>query len=196
MTTAAPEIRPEEVPLASIAVLAEEHRLVAKALAVLEAMISRIGGGNAIGPHSSVALTGFIRGFVEGCHQAKEEQLFFPALEAAGVDPSAIRAAVSDHARGRELVANMAQTAKLQSLIERGLFVEAAQRYIVLVRSHMAREEAGLFRLATDALRGEKDAALVRAFEQHDAALGTGAHARHLDTLNGLSHEFFNSGRH
>jgi hemerythrin-like domain-containing protein len=135
-------------------VLRDEHRVILRALELVERAIAP-----ADGPVADLwwtDLVAWLRAFADENHHAKEEQALFPALVKAGVpvEGGPVGVMLDEHAQGRALVAAMAGA--------RGAArVAAARQYIALLRAHIDKENDVLFPLA-DAVVDERLMATVR----------------------------------
>ncbi len=205
MTSTAPEqpsggeLQPTRQPLVSTAILMKEHAQIRIALAVLETMASRLAGRERISPASPATIVYFLRRFADHCHHAKEEQVLFPALEAAGIrrHGGPIGVMMSEHERGRAMLSALSDAAnQIDVEGQRSRFVAVAGEYAALLNAHIAKEENVLFGLAQKALPMNEDARIASAFEEHETeSMEPGEHEELEALLRALAHEFLNSGR-
>ncbi|MBM4388754.1 MAG: hemerythrin domain-containing protein, partial [Deltaproteobacteria bacterium] len=65
--------------------LSQDHQVILQMLKVIEGMAKRIGSGQDVEIEHLDGVVEFIRAFADKCHHAKEENLLFPAMEAAGI---------------------------------------------------------------------------------------------------------------
>jgi hemerythrin-like domain-containing protein len=145
-------------------VLRDEHRVIVRALDLLE---RAIGPGAAIGDGWWEAVVDWLRGFADRNHHAKEEQSLFPAMLKAGVpsEGGPISVMLDEHAQGRALIAAMADGAGPAR-------TAAARDYVALLRAHIDKENEVLFPLA-DAVIDERLMQVVsREFEGVEIELG------------------------
>ncbi|HSE06805.1 MAG TPA: hemerythrin domain-containing protein [Methylomirabilota bacterium] len=158
--------------------LREEHRVILRALVLVEAVADRPSGDVAIPTGWWEALLEWLRAFADRNHHAKEETYLFPALAQAGVPAAGgpVGVMLEEHAEGRALIRAMAE-----SRGERR--VEAARRYVHLLRDHIDKENAVLFPLAEAVLDAPGQAQLARAFEKVEAEQGSTASREHAEVL-------------
>jgi hemerythrin-like domain-containing protein len=109
-----------------------------------------------------------IRNYADGLHHAKEENLFFPALESKGFSPVSGPVAVMlhEHEQGRNFVKGIAESLesyKKGNLTVKDEIYRNMSGYAELLNNHIAKENNILFRLADKALSDdEQDDLLVR----------------------------------
>ena len=88
--------------------LRDEHRVILKALDVLEAATDRLAAGSPVPEAAWSALLDWCVHFADARHHAKEERLLFPALEAGGLGSGGpIAVMLEEHEMGRRLVRGM-----------------------------------------------------------------------------------------
>ena len=69
----------------SIDRLVKEHDLIERALTLLESSANQLESGQPVPPDFPSWAAEFFRQFADGCHHAKEEDLFFPLLKERGI---------------------------------------------------------------------------------------------------------------
>ncbi len=133
--------------------LRREHEQILLSLAVLEGFCEDIGGGT-LPPEADLrGCVAFLRDFADRVHHAKEEQVLFPALAAAGIGQrdGAVRALEAEHALARDLTREM--DLALSSGPDYLTFAHAARTCSSLLRAHIRKEDGQLFPAAEAALR-------------------------------------------
>lgn len=115
------------------------------------------------------SMVDFLKLFAEKCYRGKEEGLFFPALEEAGVKNKngPIGQMLLEHAQGRKYVALMAESLADHSIKEHDL-ITAATDYVDLLRAHINKENKGLFPLADAKIPADKQTELLTLFEEFE----------------------------
>ena len=158
--------------------LMDEHRVIEKVLAALEAAAQRDL------PFSFYEqAVDFIVHFADGCHHAKEEDRLFPALERKGIprEQGPIGVMCSEHEESRGMVKEMRGAIQRQ---DRDTLKRISLDYVALLRGHIMKEDNVLFpmgrmQLDTDDLRKLR----ARFDEVSD---GGGTERRYTDLANVL----------
>ena len=150
--------------------LREEHRVILRALALLEVAATRLGTGPTLRDGLWEELLDWLRAFADRNHHAKEEQYLFPALGEAGVPTHGgpVSVMLEEHTEGRALLQAMAV-----GPLERR--VETAQRYGQLLRDHIDKENGVLLPLAEAVLDPQGQLLVARGFEKVEMEQGPAA---------------------
>jgi hemerythrin-like domain-containing protein len=179
----------------AIQVLEAEHQVILKAagsMAVLADSFESHGMGDLQLLRDLVA---FMRGYVDGCHHAKEEAVLFPALEAHGVPTQGcpIGALLHEHQKGRTL------TSELDSALQdyangkqdtaRRTVVRCLRDLAVLLPSHTWKEDYLLFPMTHKVLSAAEIEALEPKFEAVETQAGREAHQRFEEIAERLHQE-------
>jgi len=157
-------------------VLREEHRVILRALGVLETAAARLAGGRPLPEGWWPEIIWWLRAFADKNHHAKEETSLFPAMVKAGV-PSVggpIEVMLEEHQRGRALVRAM-------EAAEPAARAAKAREYVTLLREHIEKENGVLFPLADAVLDEAAQRALQREFEALEAEQGRDASIPHAE---------------
>ena len=143
-------------------VLRDEHAVILRALDVLEAAARRLTSGAALPDRWWPEIIDWLRGFADRNHHAKEERALFPAMVKAGVPEQGgpIGVMLAEHAEGRALIQAMATEPATP-----GERAASAQRYVQLLRAHIAKENDVLFMIADSVLEPATQAAVAREFD-------------------------------
>lgn len=163
-------------------ILKDEHRVIERVLDAVE----RLAAQDRIDGEAFRQAVDFLRNFADGCHHAKEENELFPRMEAAGIprEGGPIGCMLDDHARGRTLIARMAEnvpSAAAGDLAARSALRTAAADYIDLLRKHIWKEDHVLFELADRALVcGDRNAMLAGFDRTEQSAANAGKHERYV----------------
>jgi len=129
-----------------VAILAEEHALILRAVDLLERGLARLEAGTSRGGPFFAALVEFFQVFADRYHHGKEEGILFPFMVAEMDYPQKsgpVAVLSSDHTAGRACVRAMAaaaarleaEPAATAELLEHGLV------YAALLRAHIDRED-------------------------------------------------------
>ncbi|MBN8218378.1 MAG: hemerythrin domain-containing protein [Spirochaetes bacterium] len=171
--------------ISAVSILSGEHRVILQVIQALVAMADRAEKENAIPlDHASQALE-VLRNFADKCHHGKEENILFPALDAAvpGFGPTQVMRA--DHVEGRAFIQGVAAAVDGGDVAK---FVQNAHGYAGLLRSHIEKEDGILFPMAMQILRAEQHGEILDAYRaiEHDD-MGDGTHERMLGLADSLA---------
>ena len=157
-------------------VLREEHRVILRALIVLESAVDRLAHGRALPDGWWERLIQFLRTFADANHHAKEEGYLFPALVEAGVPSSGgpVSVMLAEHTDGRAFIHKMQDDDPSHR-------VEAAKRYLHLLREHIEKENSVLFPLAEAVLGEVASGRLDEEFARVEARGESGASIEHAE---------------
>jgi len=176
--------------------LVDEHGHIKQMLNVLEAASARLEAGNKVDPAHLGRMVDFIRLFADKCHHGKEEDLLFPAMEAAGIPRQGgpIGVMLSEHTLGRSYVKGMAEAAAGCKSGHKGAalsFAENARGYAALLRRHIDKEDNVLYPMAEARIPQSRQRELLASFEKVESdIIGRGRHDELLATLEELSRTY------
>ena len=158
--------------------LRNEHRVILRALVLLEVAAARLSAGQPLRDGLWEELLDWFRTFADRNHHAKEEQHLFPALGEAGVPTHGgpVSVMLDEHTEGRALLQAMAAGAM-------GRRVEAARLYGQLLRDHIDKENGVLLPLAETVLDPQSQLLVARGFEKIEMELGPVAVLEHAEAL-------------
>jgi DUF438 domain-containing protein len=161
--------------------LKQDHEVTERVFAAMEARFSSAEGP---APEQVGLLIDYLQGYVDECHNQKEELHLFPRLEAGGLPrhggPLAVM--LQEHERAEELLARLVPLGsayaagdrkKLQQL--RAVFGE----YAALCKDHFWKENDILYPIAMRVLDDAQAAEVVAGIEAVEAALGADTRARY-----------------
>ncbi len=156
--------------------LREEHRVILRALVLVELAADRLSGGGTLPSGWWDALLEWLRAFADRNHHAKEETYLFPALAEAGVPAAGgpVGVMLEEHTEGRALIRAMGEGHGERR-------VDAARRYVHLLREHIDKENGVLFPLTEAVLDPSGQTQLARAFEKVEAEQGAAASSEHAE---------------
>jgi len=172
--------------------LKKEHRAVKTAMVILDTICGRIETDQPFETEHLDQLLEFIRVFTDTCHHGKEEDILFPALEAAGVPKEAgpIMVMLQEHETMRGYIRGFAGGLERyktgdESAVDQ--IVENVRAYLQWLESHIDKEENILFAIADVHLDAAKQEALYREFEElEEERIGHGVHEQFHETLHAL----------
>ena len=159
-----------------IEVLADEHRVILHAAALLERRLDALDdGGQALDRQWFHDMLDFLRTFADRRHHGKEEQLLFP-LMAEQLDypreAGPIAVLTADHGTARALVRAMAEALGVpDSHSAAACLVKDGRNYVRLLRAHIDREDDKVFPTVEDMLDADDALRSEAAFTQFEATL-------------------------
>jgi hemerythrin-like domain-containing protein len=156
------------------AVMVEEHKLILRMIALVEANTRRLEVGRFDEWDFYLDAVDFIRNYADRFHHAKEEDVLFQALVANGMPAqnSPVAAMLMAHDQGRAYVRGMeegATTALAGDRAQVAEIVRNAYGYIALLRDHIDKEDNILYKLAERILPEEARPAMVAAYHAAEA---------------------------
>ena len=173
--------------------LKTEHEGILTMLRILEKICQQGSTSGSIPKERLEQIIEFLKVFVDRCHHGKEEEALFPALEEAGIskEHGPIGVMLEEHRKGRELVREM--TEALSGLREDSqesmqAFRDASQRYILLLRQHIDKENHVLFPMGDHRLSPATQRRIEQQFEQLEKEkIGEGKHESYHRLMNSLA---------
>lgn len=172
--------------------LRAEHEGILHGLHILERM-EQAAREKGIADMGDVAgMIHFLRLFADKCHHGKEEDLFFPALERAGIrkEGGPIGQMLLEHSEGRGYIAEMVASAEGHAL-DANRFAAAARGYVTLLRSHIDKENTILFPAGDRMIPEEEQDELLGEFEEfEETVMGKGTHEKLHKTLEQLGEKY------
>ena len=181
-------------------ILTEEHNCVKVILRVLDVMCVKLKAGEKVEPGHIEGAVDFIKNFADRAHHMKEEDLLFPAMEAAGVskEKSLVDAITTEHDLGRGHVRGLTDALSLYSIGDNGaglMIAENAAKYVKLIKDHIAREEDIVFPLADRHLSDDSQRDLAARFDKIDKdVIGEARRQEFMEILSTLKGAYLGEG--
>ncbi len=176
--------------------LRNEHEGIKLMMRILEKLCGKLDAGEAVDPEHLEKITEFLRVFADKCHHGKEEDLLFPAMEAAGIprEGGPIGVMLLEHDKGRGYIMGMADAvAKYKRGDNKAAPVIAsnARNYISLLTQHIEKENRVLFPMADAHLSEERQESMFEEFEKIEVEkIGVGKHEEFHRLLDDLAETY------
>lgn len=162
--------------------LRDEHKGVLLMLAILEKVSIKFSTEGSLDKEHLEGMLEFFSVFVDKCHHGKEEDLLFPAYEAAGIPNKngPIGAMLAEHVEGRGYIKGMTEAFngfKKGENFSGTRIVENATKYIALLKQHIQKEDTVLYPMGDAKLSDDKNKELLAGFDKIESErVGTGKH--------------------
>ncbi len=176
-------------------ILVEEHNVIQRVLTALETATLRLEQGQGLRPEFFLDTAQFVKGFADGCHHKKEEEVLFQAMVSHGLpgQEGPIGVMLAEHEQGRSYIRALREAAqKLRAGDEsaRRDVVLNARGYVALLRQHIDKENGVLFPMADQVIPASQHDRVAEDFErvEHEET-GAGVHEKYLALAERLEAE-------
>jgi hemerythrin-like domain-containing protein len=170
--------------------LIHEHHHILKVVHGLSLFDAALERGERVDTELLRRAVEFMREFADRCHHAKEEKILFPAMIGKGVPETGcpLEGLLREHARGRELVAALAQANAAHAAGDAG--AAAALRTAIagiqqLYPNHIWKEDQMVFPMAENLFDAAETARLAADFAAAEREIGA-EHERHAAFADAL----------
>jgi hemerythrin-like domain-containing protein len=155
--------------------LIQEHRLILRAVYVLEAMADRAKNRQMPAEIDVDRLLLFFRRFADAHHQAKEECVLFPALRRKPDTPAegALHRMMFEHEQERSLIEGLEDALRTRKDSD---FSYYGRRLADILGNHIYKEDRILFALVERSITTDDDAVLADEMAAFDRDLQSGSH--------------------
>ena len=149
--------------------LIQEHKLILRALAVLDGMTASMDEQGKADPGDVDKVLDFLRWFADAHHQTKEETILFPVLKArAATEDRSVRHMIFEHDHERHLIEDLEKDLRLGQLSN---FASSASRLSSTLRNHIYKEDQLLFPEVDTLLDEQQDNAIFELLNRFETAL-------------------------
>ena len=160
--------------------LKQDHEVTERVFAAMEARFAAATGPS----RDQVGLLVEYLGYVDQCHNQKEELHLFPRLEQKGMPRHGgpLGVMLQEHERAREIIARLVPLATAYAAGNTGTLAElraAFGEYATLCKDHFWKENDILYPMAQRLLSEAEAAEVVAGIEEVEAGLGAGTRARY-----------------
>ncbi len=176
--------------------LKNEHEAVLLTIRILDQITTRLKSGQTVEIKHLDQILEFLTIFVDKCHHGKEEKVLFPAMEEAGIprEGGPISTMLYEHEQGRSFVQGLRRgvegyrVGKEHSVTE---IIENAQKYGLLLSSHIDKENNVLYVMAERVLSVDKLTEMENAFIRIEKLeIGPNKHEEFHATLHALKNVY------
>lgn len=168
--------------------LIQEHKLILRALDVLDAMSASVEGSGKIDEDDADKILDFLRWFGDAHHQTKEETILFPALKsAAAAQARPIQHMIHEHGQDRVLIEEMETAVRVNKLSE---FVSCANKLSSTLRNHIYKEDDILYELAAQVIDAASDEQVLDRLSRFETPLDKDTLSARLQELRSLEWKY------
>jgi hemerythrin-like domain-containing protein len=166
----------------------QEHKLILRALDVLDNMASWAEKNGSVDEVDSGTILDFLRWFADAHHQAKEETILFPALKrAVAAQNRPVEHMMLEHEQERALIAQIETAVRLARMPE---FLSCVNKLSWTLRNHIYKEDDILFEFIKTALKPDVDDAVIALLEKFDTTLDKEILADKISHLRSLEWKY------
>jgi hemerythrin-like domain-containing protein len=149
--------------------LMQEHKLILRALDVLDAINASAERNRKLDESDTVRLLDFLCWFGDAHHQAKEEAILFPALKrAAAAQKRPVEHMILEHEQERALIEQLQTAVRLGRIPD---FVSCANKLSSTLRNHIYKEDQILFEITREVLDAAADDEVAARLDHFETAL-------------------------
>jgi hemerythrin-like domain-containing protein/ferredoxin len=178
--------------LKASAKLIEEHDGILFGLKILEEMVFLKGNLEEVDASDFAEMMDFLMIFADKCHQGKEENIYFPALEEAGIkmQEGPIAKLLMDHIAEREILSRMTDLSK-DILLNENEYMAEITDLIRLLREHIETENTTLFPLGDSVVPSDLQKKMIAEFDKfEETVMGKGTHEKQHELLLRLEKKY------
>ena len=176
-------------------ILSAEHQVILRVIQALETYTGRLAGGQDVRPGFFLQAADFVKGFADGCHHRKEENVLFKTMVDCGLplQSGPVAVMLHEHELGRQYIRGLRQAATALEAGDqsaRAEVIDNARGYADLLRQHIAKEDNILFPMADQVIPLDEQDQVVEGFEhvEHEET-GEGVHEKYLALAEALERE-------
>jgi hemerythrin-like domain-containing protein len=168
--------------------LTQEHKLILRALDVLDAVASLAAAGTKPEEEDVDNILEFLRWFADAHHQAKEETVLFPVLKSsASAADRAVQHMIFEHGQERSGIEELETHLRVGQTSD---FVSSAGQLSSRLRNHIYKEDQILFVQADTLLDSKTDETVFEQLTRFDTPLDKQSLEEHLGHLRRLEWKY------
>ncbi len=176
-------------------ILMAEHRVIERVVAAMRQAADQLDNGEDVRAGFFLQAADFVKGFADGCHHQKEEQVLFRSLVAHGLsaEQGPVAAMLYEHEQGRAFIRGLREAAARLETGDRSAIpavVDNARGYADLLSAHILKEDQVLFPMADRVIPLQDQESVFEGFErvEHEET-GEGVHEKYLALAESLEKE-------
>lgn len=176
--------------------LREDHKIISEFLRVMTAINEKIAKDEEVSGEHLTVVGDFLKDFADTYHHGREEELFFPALEAAGMprEGGPVGVMLQEHVIGRDLTKQMRDSAVAYNGGDKSAvkdFMTASDHYVEHLMQHIDKENNILFRMADANLHELVQTKLCEEFDKMtEETIGKEGYGKYVKLLETLKAEY------
>jgi hemerythrin-like domain-containing protein len=168
--------------------LMQEHKLILRALDVLDSMAGSAEKNGKIDNDDIGSMLDFLRWFADAHHQVKEETLLFPALRrAAAAQNRSVQHMMLEHEQERGLIDKIETAVRMASIPD---LVVSIEKLSSILRNHIYKEDQILFEVTREAVTGGADDELLDQLGRFETTVDKDILAKKLEGLRSLEWKY------
>ena len=173
--------------------LRDEHRVVERVLETLEKVTDRLQEGKTVSTEVLEDSLDFLNNFVDRHQHAKEENILFPAVKAAGgaEERSLVDEMIADHEESRRYLGALSIAVEGYRRGDEAAtkaLIDSAGGYAAVLGRHIRSEERIIFSVADRLLSDRDQGELIAKFDRVDSEhIAIGVHERYHQMVESLS---------
>jgi hemerythrin-like domain-containing protein len=168
--------------------LIQEHKLILRALDVLDAMSASIDKTGTAEEPDVEQILDFLRWFGDAHHQAKEESVLFPALKSAAASQARpVEHMTVEHRQECALIEDLERDLRIAKLSD---FTARAELLSSSLRNHIYKEDRILFETVDAVLSPPEDAELLDRLTRFDTTQDKQLLEQKLEGLRSLEWKY------
>jgi uncharacterized protein len=161
--------------------LSEDHTTIEKVFAAVEKKLAEPSGPN---PAFIADAVEFLVGYVEGCHNKKEETHLFPLCEERGIptDGGPLAVMLAEHEQQKKLITGIEESGKAFAGGDGSAlasFTKTFREYATLCKDHYWKENDILYPMAARVMSADDEQAVAEGIAAVEASLGADTHERY-----------------
>lgn len=166
--------------------LINEHKDIIELLGIMTKIAEKIKLNNIFYTSDVEDIIGFMTLFIEKNHHKKEE-IFYPALSVSEItENNELSLMLYEHVLAKNYLRDInscIENCKIGNTFSGELLAESIVKYVVLIKTHLQKEENIIFPLANEIMGEEKQKEIYKQFEKIEEKIFTHGSHEHFHQL-------------